>query len=208
MGVGTPPVRLAFSTAAHRYALLEDTLRLLPLMWGPGLRRPFTGRMLKVAETLCYPRPLQDHVPILVGGSGEKTTLLLAARYADACNLFGDPETVARKRAILERHCADAGRDPAEVRVTHLSTAVVADSRREVGAAIERLRPAGLAPEQAASRWGGGTVEDQIGRYSRLAEAGVETAIVALPDLFTPGAIEAFGRVIAGFDEPPPSVPW
>jgi hypothetical protein len=51
-------------------------------------------------------------------------------------------------------------------------------------------------------------VEDQIGRYRRLAEAGVETAIVALPDLFTPGAIEAFGRVISGFDQPPPSVPW
>ena len=101
----------SFPSAAQRYALLEDTLRLLPVMWGPG-SPPFEGRVLQVPETLCYPRPLQDHVPILVGGSGEKTTLRLAARYADACNLFGDPETVARKRAILERHCADAGRDP------------------------------------------------------------------------------------------------
>ncbi len=196
-----------FPPTARRSALLEDTLQLLPVMWGPG-SPPFAGRVLQVPETLCYPRPLQDHVPILVGGSGEKTTLRLAARHANACNLFGNPETVARKRAILERHCADAGRDPAEVRVTHLSTAIVAESRRQVTAAVERLRPDGSPPEQAADRWGAGTVEDQIGRYSRLAQAGVETAIVALPDIFTPGVLEAFGRVIASFDEPPPSRPW
>jgi F420-dependent oxidoreductase-like protein len=197
----------SFPTTADRYALLEDTLQLLPLMWGPG-SPPFTGRTLNVAETICYPRPRQEHVPILVGGSGPARTLRLAARYADACNLFGDPATVARKRSILEGHCADAGRNPAEVRVTHLSTAVVGGSRREVAATIDRLRPFGLPPEQAADRWGAGTVDDQIGRYSQFAAAGVETAIVALPDIFTPGALEAFGEVIAGFDAPPPSVPW
>jgi F420-dependent oxidoreductase-like protein len=196
-----------FPSTADRYALLEDTLQLLPVMWGSG-SPPFAGRTLRVAETICYPRPLQAHVPIIVGGSGPTTTLRLAARYADGCNLFGDPATVARKRAILERHCADAGRDPAEVRVTHLSNAVVAGSRREVVAAIDRVRPPGLAAEQAADRWGAGTVDDQIGRYSRFAEAGVETAIVALPDLFTPGTLEAFGEVIAGFEAPPPSVAW
>jgi alkanesulfonate monooxygenase SsuD/methylene tetrahydromethanopterin reductase-like flavin-dependent oxidoreductase (luciferase family) len=196
-----------FPSTADRYALLEDTLQLLPVMWGPG-SPPFAGRTLRVAETICYPRPLQEHVPIIVGGSGPTTTLRVAARYADGCNLFGDPATVARKRAILERHCADAGRDPSEVRVTHLSNAVVAGSRREVLAAIDRVRPPGLPPEQAVDRWGAGTVDDQIGRYSRFAEAGIETAIVALPDLFTPGSLEAFGEVIAGFDAPPPSVAW
>jgi alkanesulfonate monooxygenase SsuD/methylene tetrahydromethanopterin reductase-like flavin-dependent oxidoreductase (luciferase family) len=196
-----------FPPTADRYALLEDTLQLLPVMWGPG-SPPFTGRTLNVAETICYPRPLQEHVPIVVGGSGPTKTLRLAARYADGCNLFGDPETVARKRAVLEQHCADAGRNPAEVRVTHLSNAIVASSRREVAAAVDRLRPFGVAPEQAADRWGAGTVDDQIGRYSRFAQAGVETAIVALPDLFTPGALEAFGEVIAGFERPPPSAAW
>ncbi len=196
-----------FPATADRYALLEDTLQLLPVMWGPG-SPAFAGRTLNVAETICYPRPLQQHVPIIVGGSGPRSTLRLAARYADGCNLRGDPETVADKRAILEGHCAEAGRNPAEVRVTHLSNAVVAGSRREVAAAIDRLRPFGLTPEQAADRWGAGTVDDQIGRYSRFAEVGVETAIVALPDLFTPGALETFGEVIAGFETPPPSVPW
>ncbi len=64
-------------------------------MWGPG-SPPYKGTVLQVPETLCYPRPLQEHVPILRGGFGEKRTLRLAARFADACNLFGDAETVAR----------------------------------------------------------------------------------------------------------------
>jgi F420-dependent oxidoreductase-like protein len=196
-----------FPAAAARYDLLEDALQLLPVMWGPG-SPPFKGRVLDVAETICYPRPLQEHVPLLVGGSGEKKTLRLAARYADACNLFGDAEAVARKRSILERHCAEAGRDPAEVRVTHLSTAVAAESRRQVAEAVSRLGPETSTPEQAADRLGAGTVEDQIGRYSRLADAGVQTAIVALPDVFTAGALETFERVIGAFTPPPPTVAW
>jgi F420-dependent oxidoreductase-like protein len=196
-----------FPATAARSALLEDTLQLLPVMWGPG-SPPFKRRVLEVAETICYPRPLQAHVPILVGGSGERTTLRLAARYADACNLFGDAETVAHKRSILERHCEQAGRDPAEVRVTHLSTAVVAGSRRELSAVVGRLSPTGSGPEQVIEQLGAATVSDQVDRYRRLAQAGVQTAIVALPDVFTPGALESFGQVIAGFDPPPPSVSW
>ena len=61
------------------------------------------------AEAVCYPRPLQDHVPILVGGSGERRTLRLVAQHADACNVFGDPDTVRRKVDVLHRHCADVG---------------------------------------------------------------------------------------------------
>jgi F420-dependent oxidoreductase-like protein len=196
-----------FPAPTERYALLEDTLRLLPVMWGPG-SPPFDGEVLHVAETLCYPRPQQDHVPILVGGGGERRTLRLVARYADACNVFGDPATVARKCAILATHCEQIGRNPDEVRVTHLSTALVAASRREVNAAVDRLRPQQTATEHTLERLGAGTVEDQIGRYRLLADAGVQTAIVALPDLFEPGALEVFGKVIEAFPPPAPSSGW
>jgi F420-dependent oxidoreductase-like protein len=188
-----------FPPAADRYVLLEDVLQLLPVMWGAG-SPPFKGRVLSVPETLCYPRPIQTRVPILVGGSGERRTLALAARYADACNLFGDPATVRRKVEVLAAHCRAAGREPAEVRVTHLSTATVAGSRRELAAAVARLGSTSEPPERAAERLGAGTVEDQIARYRALAGAGVQTAIVALPDAFTPGALEAFGEVIAAFE--------
>ena len=117
-GFDFPPMR-------DRYALLEDALELLPLMWGKGAPS-FKGRVVEVPEAMCYPRPLQDHVPILIGGSGEKKTLRLVAKYADACNLFGDPKTVARKVAVLRDHCANEGRDPAAIEVTHLGTATPA----------------------------------------------------------------------------------
>jgi F420-dependent oxidoreductase-like protein len=182
----------SFPPLAERYALLEDTLQLLPLMWGPG-SPPFSGRVLQIPETVCYPRPLQEHVPILVGGSGERVTLRLAARYADACNLFGAPEEVRRKVAVLASHCAAAGRATKAVQVTHFSTAVAAPSRREVDAAVTRL--GGPSPDAV----GAATIPDQIGRYRELAEAGVQCAIVALPDVATPGALEAFGTVIEAF---------
>jgi F420-dependent oxidoreductase-like protein len=189
-----------FPPLAERYELLEDALRLLPLMWGPG-SPPFQGKTISVAETLCYPRPQQEHVPILVGGSGERSTLRLAATYADACNLRGDPATVRHKVSVLADHCRDVGRDPAEVRITHLSTALVAPSNRELSAAVDRHRPRSSTPEETGQRLGAGTVEEHIGHYRELAEAGVQTAIVSLPDLATPGSLEAFGQVIAAFAE-------
>ena len=68
---------------------LEDALRVLPLMWGPG-SPSFEGKVISVPEATCYPRPIQDHIPMLVGGQGEKRTLRLVAELADMCNLFGD----------------------------------------------------------------------------------------------------------------------
>ena len=195
----------AFPDLTERYALLQDALQLLPLAWGPGTPS-FTGRAVTIPEAICYPRPIQAHVPILVGGSGERTTLRLVARYADACNLFGEAETVRRKVLTLARHCAEVGRDLSEIRITHLSTAVSARSRRQLAADVERLAPR-AEPAAAALRLGAATVEDQIGRFRDLAEAGVQTAIVALPDVSTPGALEAFAEVIAAFPVDPAAPP-
>ena len=109
---------------ARRYDLLEDALRLLPLMWGKGTP-PFAGRTIAIPAATCYPRPLQEHVPILVGGSGERRTLRLVAEHADACNLFGTADVVAARVAVLHAHCAAVGRDPATVTVTNLTEAAV-----------------------------------------------------------------------------------
>lgn len=187
-----------FPDLGERYALLEDALQLLPLAWGPGTPS-FTGSVTTIPEAICYPRPIQDHIPILVGGSGERRTLRLAARYADACNLFGDPLTVKRKLAVLAAHCADAGRDITEIRVTHLSSAVTAPSRRELDALVDRLGRGTEDHHGAAERSGAGTIDDQIGRYRQLADAGVQTAIVGLPHVTEPGILEAFAAVIAAF---------
>ncbi len=184
--------------AGHRLDLLEDALQLLPVLWGPG-SKPFTGAVLSVPDTTCYPRPLQERIPLLVGGSGERRTLDLVARYADACNLFGDVETVRRKVAVLAGHCRAAGRDPAEVAVTHLTTAVAAADPESLSEIVDRLRPARTSAARFAAQTNAATVGDQIGRFRELAEAGVQTAIVSLPPVATVEAIERFAPVIAAF---------
>jgi F420-dependent oxidoreductase-like protein len=173
-----------FPPLAERFARLEDALELLPLMWGPG-SPPFEGRTISVSEAICYPRPLQERVPILVGGSGERRTLRLVARHADACNLFGDPETVRRKVAVLHEHCAAEGRDPAAIRVTHLAPARV------------------IAPGEPREGRGAATAEEHAGRYRELAEAGVQTAIVGLGDADGPESVRRFADVIAPFRRSP-----
>ena len=188
-----------FPSVKERFALLEDALQLLPLMWGPG-SPSFEGRVLQVPEAVCYPRPLQEpRPPIMVGGSGEKRTLKLVARYADACNLFGDVATVRHKLEVLRKHCADVGRDVSEIEVTQLSSALAAPSRSELSETIERLRPERMSPEAYAARSNAGTIEDQIGRFRELAEAGVQTIIVNLPDLGGTEPVERFAEVIAAF---------
>ncbi len=187
-----------FPPARQRLALLADALELLPLMWGPG-SKSFEGRVVTVPDTICYPRPLQDPLPILVGGQGERHTLRLVARYADACNLFGDAETVAHKLEVLHRHCADVERDPAEIEVTHLGPAVAGADRAALDALVEAGRPARVGAATYAARVNAGTVDDHVGRYRTLADAGVQHAIVAMPPVPTVEAIERFAPVIVAF---------
>ena len=187
-----------FPTVGDRYALLEDALQALPLIWGPG-SPSFEGRVVTLPEAMCYPRPLQDPVPILVGGSGERRTLRRVARYADACNLFGEPDVVSHKVGVLHDHCRDADRDPAEIAVTQLSTAMVGRGSEELDRLVDELRPKGANAHSFRARTGAGTVDDQVGRYRAYAEAGVEEAIVSLADLAQPGAVERFAPVIAAF---------
>jgi F420-dependent oxidoreductase-like protein len=187
-----------FPPLGERFALLEDALQLLPLMWGKG-SPAFDGKIVKVPEAMCYPRPLQEHVPIMIGGSGEKRTLRLVAQYADACNLFGDPDTVRHKIEVLHAHCATVDRDPADVAVTHLSRAVVGRDQAELTAMVDAMRPERANPESFAAGVGAGTVDDHVGRFRQLAEAGVQTAIVNLPNLDGPAQVERFADVIAAF---------
>ncbi|MBN9326340.1 MAG: LLM class F420-dependent oxidoreductase [Cellulomonas sp. 73-145] len=114
LGVPFPPL-------SERFERLEETVQIARQMWDPSDEGPYTGRYYQLDRTLCSPLPL--HRPeIMIGGSGEKKTLRLVAQYGDACNLFGaTPDEVAHKLEVLRAHCADVGRDPAEIRVTVLN---------------------------------------------------------------------------------------
>jgi alkanesulfonate monooxygenase SsuD/methylene tetrahydromethanopterin reductase-like flavin-dependent oxidoreductase (luciferase family) len=124
-------------------------------------------------------------VPIIVGGVGERRTLRIAARLGDGCNLPSDLELLDRKVAVLRRHCDEVGRDASEVAVTVLDLPLVGRDRDDVWAKVERLR--GRTPAAAyALRHHAGTAAHQKERYERLAERGVSTVFVALPDLARP----------------------
>jgi F420-dependent oxidoreductase-like protein len=184
-----------FPPVARRYDLLEDALQLLPLMWGRGAP-PFSGKAISVPEAFCYPRPLQDRVPLIVGGSGERRTLRLAAQYADAANVFGDAATVRHKASVLGRHCEAAGR---HIELTHLSTALIGDDDKHLAALVDRLRPRRVDPARYAASVNAGTVADHVGRFRELAEAGAAEVMVRLPDLADAGPVERMAKVIAAF---------
>jgi F420-dependent oxidoreductase-like protein len=105
LGVPFPPV-------SERFERLEEAIQVCLQMWSDD-DGPYKGSHYQLAETICEPKPLtRPHPPVMIGGSGERKTLKLVARYAQACNLFGaGPAEVAGKLDVLRRHCADEGRD-------------------------------------------------------------------------------------------------
>jgi F420-dependent oxidoreductase-like protein len=182
---------LNFPSVNDRYALLEDALQALPLLWGKGAPA-FQGKQFVAEALLGYPRPLQDRLPILVGGSGEKRTLKLAAQYGDACNLFGAPNIVAHKVSILHEHCRQVGRSPDDVAVTHLATALVGSTAKDLAEQIDRLK----VPKRALATMNPGTIHDHIERSRALRDAGAQHLIVSLPGCRVEDVIR-YGNVIA-----------
>ncbi len=151
LGVPFPPV-------SERFERLEETLRICRQMWDPENNGAFEGKYYQLAETLCAPQPISKP-PILIGGGGEKKTLRLVARYADACNLFASsPEEVGRKLGVLRGHCDEVGRDYSTIR----KTVLVNRSPAEVGSFVADMAPYAklgvdttivMPPGDAPARW-------------------------------------------------------
>jgi F420-dependent oxidoreductase-like protein len=107
LGLGFPPL-------AERFEMLEETLQICLQMWR-GDETPYEGKHYQLHRPLNVPQALHGpHPPIMIGGGGERKTLRLVAKYADACNLFATPD-VAHKLDVLKRHCDDVGRDYNEI---------------------------------------------------------------------------------------------
>jgi F420-dependent oxidoreductase-like protein len=170
LGLGVP-----FPALRERYERLEETLQICFQMWSDD-NGPFEGVHYQLAETLCSPLPVSSPRPrVLIGGGGERKTLRLVARYADACNIIGDVETVTHKVGVLRGHCREVDRDFDQIEVTAL-IGVADDARpddilREAealhGAGVHAIviRVAGSEP----SRW----LEEQWGPVlPRLAAIG------------------------------------
>jgi F420-dependent oxidoreductase-like protein len=130
---------LFFPNTAERFERLEEALQICQQMWA-ATDSPYEGRHYRLARTLNCPAPLsRPHPPILIGGSGERKTLLLVARYAQACNLFPGPD-LPRKLDVLREHCEREGREYDDIEKTVVYHFDVGENGERVGAVIEDLR--------------------------------------------------------------------
>jgi len=163
-GLGVP-----FPPLAERFERLEETIQICLRMWSEdGAGQPYEGRHYQLERPLNSPQSLtRPHPPLLIGGGGERKTLRLVARYADACNLFPGPQ-VAHKLDVLKRHCQAEGRDYAEIEKTCLFTLDPGEHGANIGKLIGRLR------------W--------------LASMGVETVMGNVPGLERLEPLETIGR--------------
>ncbi len=184
-----------FPPVAERMDRLEEALQICRAMFERD-HVSFDGAHFRTEDARNLPRPVQAGGPeILVGGGGERRTLRLVAQYADACNLHGDPDGIRHKLDVLHRHCADVGRDPAEIRVTRLATLVITSSAQQTGELQNFLARAAGPDALTTSNLGQpGEVVEQL---QALAEAGVEEFIFNRP-LADPAAIEAAGELFQG----------
>jgi F420-dependent oxidoreductase-like protein len=173
LGVPFPPLK-------ERFERLEETLQIALQMWS-GKVAPYNGKHYRLAETLNSPQPIaKPHPPILIGGDGEKRTLPLVAKYADACNLyaFKDLNVLRSKLEILRRNCESIGRPYAEIERT----------------AIGRLD----------IREGGMSTSEAIEYCRAVSDAGIQHLIVSMPRDYEITPIERFGKdiipAVAGFN--------
>ena len=162
-GLGVP-----FPSLRERFERLEEALQITLQMWSDN-DGPYEGKHYQLAETISSPQPLsKPRPPILIGGGGERKTLKLVARYADACNFFGDPATVRHKLDVLRQHCQDEGRNYDEIEKTVLFVLNVGREGENAGQLVEQL--------------------------GAFAEAGAQTVIGALIGVEHIAPIEVMGR--------------
>ena len=179
---------IPFYTTPQRLSMLEESIQIIRSLFDND-RTNFDGHYYHIRNAPLAPKPVQAHLPILVGGGGEKVTLRIAARYADEWNVWGAPDVLKQKGDVLERHCEAAGRDPAQIRRSAQALITISDD----SAVVERAR---AATGFAAIAGSVAEITDQIGRYI---EAKVDEFI--LPDFnlgrTIPERKEAYDRFIS-----------
>ena len=149
------------------------------------------------------PKPLRGDIPIVVGGSGERKTLRMVAQYADGCNLFGDPERARHLLGVLQGHCENVGRDPAEITKTSMMTIAIAETEDGAQAKLDAMRAAGF-PEQRIAATTAGTPEQILERAHAFRDVGIEGVTFSMPDVHDLEAVTLAGETLAPVFNPKP----
>jgi F420-dependent oxidoreductase-like protein len=176
---------IPFYTVPERLARLDEACQVLKALWTQD-RATFKGRYYQLTDAPLMPKPVQRPYPeLMIGGGGEKVTLKIAARHADHWNVWGGPETLVRKGAILDAHCRAAGRDPKAITRSANMALSISDDRAEAdrlrGALVKRFGMAEALARDTALAGSVGEIRDTLGR---LAAAGV--SMLWIPTMFLP----------------------
>jgi F420-dependent oxidoreductase-like protein len=188
-GIHFPPVN-------ERLSRLEEAIQIIRKMWTEEPTASFNGKYYQIRNAYCNPKPIQEpSPPILVGGSGERKTLKIVAKFADACNLFGSAETVKRKLIILKEHCKNVGRDYDSILKTKLGVIVI-DNETQVAENKIKQNFIGMPEEQIREFAIYGTPEDVLKQIELLEQVDIQYLIVDLEPSRELEALDVFANKI------------
>jgi F420-dependent oxidoreductase-like protein len=189
----------AFPPLSERFDRLEEALIICRAMFTQD-SPSFDGRFYRIEGAINRPRPVHPGgPPILIGGGGERRTLRLVAEHADACNLFGDADTVRHKLGVLARHCDDVGRDPATITKTRLGTLVIAETAVAADRKVEALRTArGMDEAMFRAMVTAGDPASVIDQVAALLDTGLDGLVFNMPDANDLTAVTLAGQTLTG----------
>ncbi len=188
-----------FPTVGERMDRLDEALAVCRAMFTEEAPS-FSGRYYSIDAALNVPRPIRPGgIPILVGGSGERRTLKLVARHADACNLFGDVATIRHKLDVLDHHCEAEGRDPSAITRTRLGGLVIAETTAEAerrGRAMAEAR--GMDEERFRGYVIAGDPDAVCEQVAAYLDAGLDGMVFNMHDASDLDSVQLAGDTLSG----------
>ena len=181
-----------YPDAPERLRYLREAIQVILAMWTQE-EAVFEGKYYHISGAINQPKGVQKpHIPILIGGGGEKVTLKLVAQYGDACNVGGDMATIKHKFDVIRQHCETVGRDYNSIHRTSSTRCIMGETEEAALAQlkpverqmIERMRPSSLI----------GTPEDVARRLKEYEEAGVQELILTFPNVTKLESMRAFAE--------------
>jgi F420-dependent oxidoreductase-like protein len=188
---------IPFPPTGERMRRLEEAVQIIKAMWTQD-RANFDGKYYHIRNAYCNPKPIQKpYPPIMIGGGGERETLKIAAKYADACNIFGSVETVKHKLEVLRKHCKAVGRDYESILKTRLGRVMIDKDPVKLQARIKKIS-AGIPLERLGEFLVFGTPEEIRVNVEEFRDAGIEYFITGFEPAWELEELELFGEEVLG----------
>ncbi|HEY2601001.1 MAG TPA: LLM class F420-dependent oxidoreductase [Thermoleophilaceae bacterium] len=184
---------IPFPRIGVRMDMLDEACHVMRGLWTQE-RFSFEGKHYQLSDAQMDPKPVQEHLPLVIGGSGEKRTLRIVAEHADVWNTaYGDMDVFKHKLDVLSQHCTDVGRDPADIRVSVTMRAALAED--EAGVADRRRELEAAGPSQFT--YAIGTPEQVVEQLKPWVEAGAGDFLLGSAAPFDWQTIELLAQQVA-----------